>query len=184
GLSTRRVSDAVGARSLPSGATTACTSDGRFHVPSLAMTPYAAASCSAVAVVLWPIGTEPYDDPDHCSGGSSAPDASPGSPTPVASPRPNACWYSYRVRAPSSSAMRMVPTLEENARIADRVIRVPGGCHLPTSQKTVSPFWILGSTVTVSSGPITPSSSAAPITSGLCTDPGSNTTEVAASRQR
>src|SRR5690606_1596653 len=111
----------------PSASTIACTRRGCIHTPSLAIAAYPAAICKGVAATLWPIGTEPYDEPDHCAGGSSSPAASPGMPTPVGLPRPNACWYSYSVSLPNSSAIMIVATLDEYAIAAGKVIAVPSG---------------------------------------------------------
>ena len=61
-------------------------------MPSLAIAAYAAAICSGVTSTLCPIGIDPYDEPLQSSGGSTRPVASPGTPSPVASPSPNFCW--------------------------------------------------------------------------------------------
>src|SRR5919206_2714801 len=61
---------------------------GRDQTPRLATAAYAAAICTGVTAMPWPIGTLPIVEPDHLSGGSTIPGLSPGKSIPVTRPKP------------------------------------------------------------------------------------------------
>ena len=86
-------------------------------MPPFATAPYAAAICTGVTAMPWPIGTLPIVEPDHFAGGRTMPGLSPGKSTPVTRPKPKREIHDDRRVFPSSSASLMAPMLEEWARI-------------------------------------------------------------------
>jgi hypothetical protein len=92
GLSTRRVSGATAGVTLPSSAMVCLIRCGWMYVPLLAIAVYPAAIWISVASTLCPTGIAPEPEALHSFGSSTRPEASPGSPSPVALPRPNFFW--------------------------------------------------------------------------------------------
>ncbi len=69
------------------------TTWGCISRPPLASAPNAASICIPVTDTSWPIEMVARDSPDHRSGGRSWPRLSPGRPTPVRFPKPNAVMW-------------------------------------------------------------------------------------------
>ncbi len=124
---------------------------GWTQTPSLAIAAYTEAIWIAVTATPLPIGTEPGSVPVHLSAGNTSPGASPCRPSPVGAPRPNLCWYSTTLSLPSRSAILIVPTFEDNARMPGMVIGVSVFCTWLSWYDT-PPLTIFGPTTTVESG--------------------------------
>src|SRR5262249_39435282 len=174
---TRWVDGAGTGWAVPSGPMIRRTRCGCTQTPSLAMAAYTEAIWIAVTATPLPIGTEPGSVPVHLSAGSTSPGASPRRPSPVGAPRPNLCWYSTTLSLPSRSAILIVPTFEDSARMPGIVIGVSVFCGWLSWYET-PPLTTFGLTTIVESGLMRPSCRAAPTMIALWIDPGSKTVWV------
>ncbi len=86
-------------------------------MPRFAIAAYAAAICTGVTAMPWPIGTLPIVDPDHLSGGRTIPGLSPGKSMPVVRPKPKREIQEDKRVRPSVSASSIAPMFDECARI-------------------------------------------------------------------
>src|SRR5947208_11703858 len=98
----------------PDGSIVPRTSDGCTRTPPLAIVAYTQAICSGVTATPCPIVIVGRLVPDHSPAGGRMPLDSPGNPTPVTDPRPNAWRYPLsRPGLRRSSAIWIIPMLLE-----------------------------------------------------------------------
>src|SRR6476646_8342240 len=87
---TRRAGVGAAGAYFPAELVVPWISVGWTRTPPLAMVAYTSPICIAVTATPCPNDSVYLVTPDHCDGGGRSPGLSPGRPTPVGWPKPNA----------------------------------------------------------------------------------------------